>query len=617
MSVSVIIKPKHNSPKFEIKKWLKSVPDESASKIDHEKFWRTEIEQYWVEGRYGLTGSHYSYVTAGTIKTMSGTSILPRWRDHDEWVISQDKEAADKGQNTIIVKRREFGLSSFFGGHLPVYTGLVNHGSTSLLTSADKPRVESLFNEKALVTYFGLNKYIRPGRISQRQGGFLHMGTLNKITHAPGGIDSKIICRETADSDKNAKAFENYRAMYIFLDELFRHDRASQVLRSSQACLRQGLSTKGHMVLGGSCGNMTREGAKEGEELWNDAVNLHMKTIFIPGTACIEEADELDSQGMPTGKKLNFCVNGHSDHKAAEDWILKTRERLGKAKDQRHLQDFMVEYPLTPEEVFQINSRGLLGDHIYSKLKESERKIKLGEFKEGRYSIKNSQANLRAEPDKNGKFYIVMPPVESGEYIAGCDPIPFGSAQVDKGSDHAVVIKDRNSEIYTAYYAERNLDADEVIGNTILLQELYRSIAFPTGAMMNPEMNRGEVLQEKYKQYGKLYLLCGRLEHLGIAYESNHAGYGWYNNDKTNARANNLMIEYLKKYGDQVGIMRMIEELRMWPNGNTDLVSAMLSCELLDKNLTEKYKVKYVPVKKQKKLIITRDAQGRTVKQWI
>ena len=118
------------------------------------------------------------------------------------------------------------------------------------------------------------------------------------------------------------------------------------------------------------------------------------------------------------------------------------------------------------------------------------------------------------------------------------------------------------------------------------------------GALMNVEMNRGEILMEHYKQAGKLDLLSDRLENLGIAYESKHDIKGWYNNDKTGSRANDYLIEYLKRFGDQITIKRLIDELRVWPNGNLDLVDAAKSCELLDKNLSQAYEKVYNPPKR-------------------
>ncbi len=615
MSITVIDKTRPKPPKFRYETWVKKRPLENASKLDLERFWRKEME-CWHTGKDGIVGSHYAYMTIGTLKTISGELIRPRWRDWDEFIIKEGEDARKKGQHEIIVKRREYGLSSYYGGFMPVFSGLIHPHTTALLTSADSERVKGLFNDKTLEMYFGLDSSIRPNRIAKRMHGYLHMGQVDKRTGKPGGVNSQIICRETADSDNNAKAFESYRAMYIFLDELFRHDRADMVLKSSLACMSKGFSTIGHLVMGGSCGEMTKKGAEVGNRLWHDAEALNMKTIFIPGYACIEEADELDSDGRPTGKKLNFCVNGHSNEADAKEWILKTRERLARAKDKTYLDTFVVQYPLTIEEVFQVNSRGLLGDVIYGKLKESERKIKLGEFKEGLYDINPSQGSSRAIPNKNGKFHIIIPPKEGGEYIAGCDPIPFGTAQIDKGSDFAIVIKDRMTDLYCAYYAERNLDSDECCGNSVLLQELYRSTKFNNGALMNPEMNRGGVLLEKYKQFGKLHLLCDRLMNLNISYESSHAIKGWYRNDKTGEKANNYMIEYLKTYGDQVFIERMIEELRRWPDGNNDLVDAMQSCEMLDRDMVEGYKKVYAPPKKQKRRFVTKDSFGRTKIVW-
>ncbi len=617
MAITIIDQSKPKASRFNHEKWLATKPGLHDSQLVKDAFWEQE-QMRWAEGYKGIPGRHYSYMTIGTIKTITGQKITPRWRDYDEFIINEGDDAVKKGQDEIIVKRREYGLSSFYGGFMPIYNALIHHGSTALLTSADKPRVESLFKDKTEVMYFGLDNSIRPGRVSKRQGGYLHMGTLDRSTGNVLGIDSQVICRETADNDENAKAFENYRAMYIFLDELFRHPRASTVVRASQACLNQGFEKVGHMVLGGSCGENTIEGAKVGEQLWYDAEVLNMKTIFIPGTACIERAKELDNDGNPTGKFVNFCVNGHSNQKAAEEWILKTRDRLSKARDKSFYNSFIMQYPLTIEEVFDSNKQGLLSEDIHAKLKESERKIREGTFHEGRYDLFRENGKVVAQPNiRTGKIYITTPPTEHGEYIAGGDPIPFGTAQIDKGSDFAGIIKDRIAEKYVAYYAERNLDSDEVTNTMIMLQELYKSKRFPDGALMNYEMNRGAVVLEKYKSAGKLHLLSDRLVNLGIAYESKHALKGWYNNDKTGARANNYSVEYLKKFADNIGIQRLIDEWRKWPTENLDLVDAMISCEMLDKELTEMFKKVYRPPARQKVKVFTKDSFGRTIVKYV
>jgi hypothetical protein len=617
MSLIILDKNKPLPSKFDYDKWAAEKPSDDASALEKDRFWDREMKR-WREGHNGIPGRHYAYLTIGTIKTITGKKIAPRWRDYDEFIINEGDKAIKDSQDEIIVKRREYGLSSFYGGFMPVFNGIINHGSTALLTSADKPRVESLFKDKTEVMFFGLDKHIRPDRVAKRAGGYLHMGTVDKMTHEVKGVDSQIICRETADTEESAKSFENYRAMYIFLDELFRHPRASTVVRAAQACMNQGFEKLGHMVLGGSCGENTLEGGQVGEELWYDALALNMKTIFIPGYACIESARELDDNGMPTQKILNFCVNGHSDEKAATEWILKTRDRLSKAKTKSFYDSFVMQYPLTIEEVFESNKKGLFSEEIYAGLKESEKKIKNGEFVEGRYDLVRSGSGVTARPNSHtGKFYIIKPPTDMGEYITGCDPIPFGTAQIDKGSDYSVIVKDRMADQYVAYYAERNLDADEVTENNIKLQEFYKSKAFPHGALQNPEMNRGGVLLEKYKDAGKLHLLCDRLIHLGITYESKHAVKGWYNNDKTGERANNFMITYLKKFSSFIGIKRLIDELRKWPVGNLDLVDAMKSCEMLDKELTEKYKKVYKPPTPVKRRVTYRDEFGRVVDKWI
>ena len=134
--------------------------------------------------------------------------------------------------------------------------------------------------------------------------------------------------------------------------------------------------------MGGSCGHTNakdsdnaRKGTAVGEQLWRDAKAKSIRTIFIPGWMCIGEAPEYDKYGDPTGKMLNFCPNGHSKQKEATEWIERKRDKLEKAGDKSEYLNFIKQYPLTIEEVFEINRQGVLPKEVYDKLNIAQKEI--------------------------------------------------------------------------------------------------------------------------------------------------------------------------------------------------------------------------------------------------
>lgn len=609
--------------KFNHAKWLLSKPKKEDSYAVKSAFWEKELER-WETGYGGLNGRHYAYLTQGSLKTVRGSVITPRWRDVDQYIFEEDENSRKNQEDFMIVKRREVGLSSIFGGFMPIYDCIINSGTTQLLTSADKTRVKNLFSEKVIVMYQNLDENIKPKRLHERVDGFLHLGEKDKNGDIKG-LNSKIICVETADSDRSAKSLETYRAQSIFLDELFLHPRADVVHASCQATIGEGFMKAGHIVFGGSCGvdNIKDEsslkiGSKLGEKLWADSKALRIRTFFIPGWMGIEKAPEYDKNGVLTGKILDLCPNGVSDEKRATEWILRRRDQLEKAEDKSHYYSFVKQYPLTIDEVFEVNRAGGFPKEIYDGLSRAKKTITDEGSKVGMFSIHVKENKIVTTPDKTGKYHIFSHAQPNKEYIAGCDPIPFGDANIEDGSDHTVVIKERYSDTYVAYYAERSMNSDIVVLNTIALLEAYKSNRFPYGAIMNPEANRAEVLVEKFKQYGKLHLLSNRPTHLGIEYNDKKAKKGWFKNDKTDGRANNYMIEFLMMNADRIPFMRLIEELSRYPQGNNDLVDAMKSCEVLDRELTNVDKIFQVGDKPKRKVpIITRDGNGRTITKWI
>lgn len=378
-SMTIIDNISTKKPKFT----TKPRPEHFKSRYEEDAYWDEE-KRRWIEGYKGLTGRHYCYITQGTLKPIEGNRIQPYWRDGDDDVFTEDDQARKFHEDTLIVKRREFGLTSIFGGFEPIYNSLISSGSISVITSADRQRVKNLFSDKILIMYEGLAAAIQPKRLYERVDGFLHFGEKN----AKGdivGVDSQIICLETAKDDKAAKSVEGSRAMYIFLDELFLHPRATTVRNSAQANMTKGFAKKGHLVMGGSCGftdvkdtNNAKKGAVMGEQMWRDAQAKSIHTLFIPGWKCISEAPEYDKDGNPTGKILNFCINGYSNEKAATEWILRKRDKLEKASDKSEYINFIKQYPLTIEEVFEINRGGILPKEVYDMLAISQKEVNEG-----------------------------------------------------------------------------------------------------------------------------------------------------------------------------------------------------------------------------------------------
>jgi len=225
---------------------------------------------------------------------------------------------------------------------------------------------------------------------------------------------------------------------------------------------------------------------------------------------------------------------------------------------------------------------------------------------------------IKTQKNKTGKFFILSSPKEGEEYIAGQDPIPFNDSNVEKGSDHVIAIKARMEQVYVAYYAYRSLNSEVVMNDIIRLQEWYKCNRFPKGALCNIERNAGGVSRKIYETRNKLDLLSDRPTHLGIEYEDKTVTKGWYKNERTEARGNKFFIDFLLGHGEKIRFQRLLDELKRFPEGNNDLIDAVISCEILDNELVEKDK-KFIfrPVVPRQVREVYLDEQGFSQTRWV
>jgi hypothetical protein len=603
----VNLKPK--ASKFVYDKWFSKYGlNPNATNKEKDLWWGREKE-YWTEGRFGLQAAHYFMLTQANIKTAMGNRIRPVWRDLDDLIYGSYHEARNTFWDLMVTKRREAGLSLTFGGVIPIWIAFTHPGSTSLLTSADKSRLEEMYKDKLRVVFDGIDSYFRPGVISTRQTGYLHMGRLDKSTGEIDGLDSKIVTRDTVEQPTSLEAF---RAMHVFLDEFFLHPYADKVYRSAQASTKDGFVKVAPIVMGGSAGESSIEGQKKGAELWKNAETIKMLTVFLPGWMGIQKAPELDQRGRETGKVLNFCPNGHSDEAAATEWIMKTRDNLDKLEDKRYLESFIKQYPLTIQEVFTSNAKGALPQDVMSKLTERERILMASPAPIERCDlITTLDGKVEIKPNKSGKILMLERFNPEHKYIGGMDPIPFVSAKLNDGSDNCTVIKDLETDRYVAIYKERALDPDIIMKNTMLLQDYYGK------AKVNIEVNRGGVILDQYKQHNRLELLATRQTLLGKAFNTGDRTFGWYKSEATTERGNSYIIDYLRKFWDCIFFTEIIEEAKNYLADNTDIIDAMVSCEIYHKQIIEKKKRDRGPELMSKKIPMIQMVNGKAVKTWV
>lgn len=554
-----------------------------------EQEWRKLQRKRWKEGYTGksgvrLTGIHYFYLTQIKIKKGTGLMDRPIWRDVDSIIFEAYEECMKYGKDLAIFKRREVGLSSIFGAAIPIWTLIMNPGSTSLMTSADKPRVVEMYEQKFMCSLNELEDWIRP-KIKKSDN---KEGVASFEVKDDNGITSKNLsqlrCRQTSQDRKDATNLEGSRAMYFFIDELFLHPYAEDVRGSAESCLVDGFTRLGICVFGGSAGHISRAGLRQAQQTWADRENGTVECIFIPGTLGILSAPVIDENGKPTGENISFCVNGHSDTEGAKKWILKKREQLSTLKNKTQLASFIKRYPLTIEEVFGSSEMGALPPEIKAMVVERKKDMMNDPVKTVRCKIVPlSMETYRMEEDPNGPWVVFEKPIAGERYIMGSDPIPtVDTDKIDVISPDETelslfgcVIKRVSNETYVAVYQRRVLNPD------LLFQDVFGAQMLYNGAKNMFERNRSDLLIDRYRANGKWdYLADQPTFWTKKAYRAN-AKKGWYKGNDNTEIAYGKFFDYLSHHMDKIMFEHeIIDMLPKFILENTDILDAMVSCEL-------------------------------------
>ena len=332
------------------------------------------------------------------------------------------------------------------------------------------------------------------------------------------------------------------------------------------------------MLLGGTAGRMNTVGGQYMQDLWFNAEALDIVTCFIPGWMSINE----------------FSTNGHSDEKGATEWILQKRDKLEASGQIQQLNDFIQQYPLSVEEMFSIATESAFPPQITAQLGAQRTKIKKEKPPIAVGTLIEQSNDIRFVPDmRKGKIKILEHPEPSANnneniYVAGIDPIPL-SGNDKKGSDYSLVVYKRflnansSSSLPVCIYSERNWDAEILALNTINILRYYNAKALI-------ETNTGSLIIDKIRTSGFMKYLALRPTSFDIKFVENRKRVGIHKSEAVANRQNQLMLQYLTQYTENIWFEELIDDLLRYLNQNTDLADAFGMALLLDADWSNKEK---------------------------
>jgi len=574
-------------------------PLEFKNKSDALRY-KEQEEQRWYEGYDGLDGMYYKFLTQYKLKTVSGQIIRPYWRDGDDYIVSRTTAGCLKnGNDKFTLKRREYGLSSWDGGFMPLEIAQRYPGCNIKMTSYNEDALRVLMENKveamshhvyedselAWKKVMGSTPLWKPNFRYRASDQTLHVDF-------GGGIKSAITGIQTSKGPKSAKKMEGDRLMYAFIDEFFLHEFANKVRLSADAARMEGFSRAGMISLGGSAGDSTEDGAARAQDLWYNHKAYEIDIVFLPATLCISKAEERDDHGVKTGRTVSFMINGYSLQQEAYEWIGKTRKVLYSLVDKTAYWQFVKQYPLHVEEVFETTTHSLWDAEEKKRFEAQKKRIYVSPTYVPRTKslIINSFGEVEMRDSTTSAIKIIEEPQPNGSYIAGVDPIPIITRRESDGtSEYAMVVKRLDTNMYVARYMERSKDSARLARNSYMLQKLYNN------APLMIERNRADAILDEYRRNGWYELLANEpLPMRPSGAKSVEKGYS-KNIHNMDDLADNL-LKYARWYDEEKQVggieslwdLEMLDQVYTMDSGNKDLADAMVSCELLHWWIVEK-----------------------------
>lgn len=574
------------------------MPSVFKTTLDKQKY-LAEEKRRWIEGYGGLNGMLYYYATQVVLKDrLKGIKYYPTVRDVEaEIIFPQLEDCFKNGESPFIVKGRGVGLSSI-GMNLPHYFFRVYPNTTCIATSKNKKTLAELFTEKTMISFDEMNPAIKPDLIAKNQTanesflryGYKYLDERGREQYS----ENKFLCRDTQESDSATTNFSGAGAIFGFADEAPLMPRLNGFFDSAIECFTNHSENRleGLLLFGGTVeDSVPVEAVQRLQEVWNNAKELKIRPIFIPSTY---------------GKHL---LNGHSDHKKAEEEILRRRDELDKLTDKTRLQNYIKNNPLSIGEIFNFAGSSRFDEYTIQRINLQINELEKPSNKFAKptgYNLVEHQGELTAIPKKDSNFQILEHPKDGVRYMWSLDATQSteNTSGVKKNSKFSITIMkgvDPQAELQfapVARFLERPKNFDDVFDWGIRIFKYYNKYGLCKHA---GELNAtGGVMLEKLQRegFGKNAVAKRDLYKSGWV-ETKRAWF--YRVDATIDWQYLAANTYFKKYVEMVRFVDLLKEAQMPEETNKDYLDSFLAGlwgwmtgDLLNEKVVKKAEVKVV-----------------------
>lgn len=535
------------------------------------KYYEKKYE-LWRNGDGKLTGMHLYYLdNVKLFNRVTGEETFPICRDIDVVIFHEIERLRKLNKWLYITKARGIGLSTLMFT-IPFWYFRMYAGSTCVATTGkDKKTLGRLFSSYTMFAYENMDENIKPPFLNKNETAsesFLAVNTKIKTEEGVKYRKSRFECKETSDTPKSPTAFSGYGAIYGAFDELPLHPRRRELIGSAKEIFRNPITKKieGFLIAGGTVeDSVSGEDLSALKEFVENCEGFNFEHLFIPAT-------------------WGRCMtNGWSDLEQAEKEILEERKKLESLEDKSVLNNEIKNNPLNLEEIFNLAGSKMIEEDVLDIIKATIEIINNERPPIAPYSLTNMGGRISASPSSSSPITILEHPKRGVEYRIGIDGT--GSTKqggVMTGSDVGLVVtkmfdpeKPESSYTPVAIYTERPKSFED---SYIKMANIIRYYNLDGLCKVQAESNQGN------EHFGA-YLIKEGLEKT-IMMRQDLSGKGFTNKNKMFTFRTPDVINWqyrqanivLRKYGYNFKFKKLLSELLLPYETNTDILDAWLMC---------------------------------------